>query len=78
MANADMFDETFDLTVKAAVAQARKETLAAGVPLFYRDSASGRDVMERPDGRIFEIRFIPGGSRDHHYEVLRELGRSAA
>jgi hypothetical protein len=78
MANGDIFDETFDLTVKAAVAQARKETLAAGVPLFYRDSATGRDVMERPDGRVYEIRFIPGASRENHYEVLRELGRSAA
>jgi hypothetical protein len=78
MANGDIFDETFDLTVKAAVAQARKETLAAGVPLFYRDSASGRDVMELPDGRVFEIRFVPGASRENHYEVLHELGRSAA
>jgi hypothetical protein len=78
MANGDCFDETFDLTVKTAVAQERIETLAAGVPLFYRDSASGRDVMERPDGRVFEIRFIPGAPRENHYEVLRELSRTAA
>jgi hypothetical protein len=78
MANGDLFDDTFDRTVKAAVAQARKETLAAGVPLFYHDSVSDRDVMERPDGRIFEIRFIPGAPRESHYEVLRELGRNAA
>lgn len=78
MANGDCFDDTFDQAVKAAVAEARKETLAAGVPLFYHDSVSDRDVMERPDGRIFEIRFVPGAPRESHYEVLRELGRNAA
>ena len=78
MAKDDFLDGTLDQTVKAAVAQARKETLAAGVPLFYRDSATGLEVMERPDGRIFEIRFISGAPRDSHYEVLRELGRNAA
>jgi len=78
MANGDIFDDTFDLAVKTAVAQARKETLAAGVPLFDRDAASGLEVMERPDGRVFEIRFIPGAPRENHYQVLRELSRSAA
>jgi hypothetical protein len=78
MANGDFFDDTFDRTVKAAVAQARKETLAAGAGLFYHDSVSDRDVMERPDGRIFEIRFNPGAPRESQYEVLRELGRNAA
>jgi len=78
MANDDLFDDNFDLAVKAAVASARKETLLAGVPLFYRDSESGLDVMEQPDGRIFEIRIIPGAPRENHYQVLRELTRSAA
>jgi hypothetical protein len=76
--NDDLFSEQFDRTVKSAVALARKETLAAGVPLFYRDSETGIDVMEQPDGRIFEIRFIPGAPRESHYQVLRELSRNAA
>jgi hypothetical protein len=45
MANGDLFDETFDRTVKAAVAQARKESLAAGVAIFYRDSESHYEVL---------------------------------
>ncbi len=72
------FDGGLTRTVEAAIEQARRETLAAGVPLFYHDSVSGRDVMERPDGRIFEIRFKAGAPRENHYEVLRELGRNAA
>jgi hypothetical protein len=78
MANGDSFDDRFDFAVKAAVAQARNEALGAGIPLFYRDSSSGLDVMQQPDGRVFEIRFIPGAPRDSHYEVLRELGRRNA
>lgn len=78
MAKADLFDDNFDLAVKAAVARERKETLAAGIPLFYHDSESGLDVMEQPDGRIFEIRLMPGAPRESHYQVLRELSRNAA
>jgi hypothetical protein len=65
-------------TFRAAVAQARKDALAAGVPIFYRDSATGLDVMEQPGGRKFEIRYIAGARRDRNYEILRELDRSAA
>jgi hypothetical protein len=65
-------------TFRMAVAQARKDALAAGVPIFYRDSATGLDVMEQPGGRKFEIRYIPGAPRDRNYEILRELDRSAA
>jgi hypothetical protein len=64
MANGDFFDDTFDRTVKAAVAQAREETLAAGVPIFYRDSATGLEVMEQPGGRKFEIRYVAGAPRE--------------
>ncbi|HVV47516.1 MAG TPA: hypothetical protein VHC72_20035 [Bryobacteraceae bacterium] len=63
---------------RAAVAEARKDALAAGVSIFYRDSTTGLDVMEQPGGRKFEIRYIPGAPRDRNYEVLRELDRSAA
>ena len=74
----DFSSPEFDEAIKASVARAVKETLAAGVPIFYLDSASGLDIMEHPDGRKFEIRWVPGAPRDRNYEVLRELGKNAA
>ena len=58
--------------------QVRSCSQDAGVPVFYRDTATGIEVMEQPGGRKFEIRYIPGAPRDRNYEILRELGRSAA
>ena len=49
-----------------------QETLDA-VPIFFIDSASGLNIMEEPDGRKFEIRWVPGAPRDCNYEVVREL-----
>ncbi len=69
----DIFSDEFDAAVKAAIAEATAETLKAGVPLFYRDSASGLEVMEMADGRMFEIRYLPGQPGDRNHEVLREL-----
>ena len=74
----DFSSAEFDEAVKAAVAEAVRETLAAGVSIFYLDSASGLDIMELPDGRKFEIRYVPGAPRDQNYEVLRELNDAAA
>jgi hypothetical protein len=34
--------------------------------------------MEQPDGRRFEIRFIPGAPSGENYEIVRELSRRAA
>jgi hypothetical protein len=67
------FSEEFDQKVQAAWAQAREETLAAGVAIFYRDSKTGIEVMEQPDGRFFEIRYNPGAPRERIYDVIREL-----
>ena len=53
------------------------ETLAAGRPVFYLDH-SGLDVMERPDGRKFEIRWIPGAPAGENFEIVREVTESAA
>ena len=69
----DIFSDEFDAAVKAAIAKARAETLKAGAALFYRDLASGLEVMEMPDGRVFEIRYLPGQPGDRNHEVLREL-----
>jgi hypothetical protein len=63
---------------RAAVARERRETLEAGIPIFYRDSRTGLNVMEQPGGRKYEIRFIPGAPRDRHYEVVREISKDAA
>ena len=77
MAKLDTFGEDVMIAFRAAAAQARVDALAAGVPIFYRDSATGLDVMEQPGGRKFEIRYVPDASRDRNYEVVRELSGSA-
>jgi hypothetical protein len=66
----DIMTDEFDRMVARATGEARRETLAAGVPVFYRDEA-GRDIKEMPDGSRFEIRYIPGAPRDRHYEIIR-------
>jgi hypothetical protein len=55
----DFDSEEFDRAVSAAGNAAFHETLAAGYPVFYLD-ADGLEVMELPDGRRFEIGWIPG------------------
>ncbi len=74
----DDFGNNLTSAFKTAVAQARADALTAGVPIFYRDSETGLEVMEQPGGRKYEIRYIPGAPRDRNYEVLRELSRTAA
>jgi hypothetical protein len=61
----------FDEAVRAAGHQAFLDTLAAGLPVFY--TSKGLNVMEQPDGRRFEIRWIPGAPSGENYEVIREL-----
>ena len=79
MASESHFREEFsEERVQAAIAKAVAETLAAGVPIFYRDSKTGIDIMQQPDGRRFEVRYIPGAPAEQHYEILRELDRAAA
>ena len=78
MTNRDPLGDDFAPAVRTAGARAREETLKAGVPVFYRDSASGLEIMEQPDGRRFEICYLAGAPRERNYEVLRELGRTAA
>jgi hypothetical protein len=78
MENRQILGDDFTRAVQAAGACAREETLKSGVSVFYRDSVTGIEVMEQPDGQKFEIRFLPGAPRERNYEVLRELGRTAA
>jgi len=67
----------FDDAVRAATRKAFAETLAAGLPVFYIDGDS-LNVMERADGRRFEIRWLPGAPSGENYEIIRELTAYAA
>ncbi len=78
MASGKFFEADFTAAVKAAGNQARLATLQAGVPVFYRDFARKLDVMEEPDGRKYEIRFIRGATGEQTFEVLRQLEEIAA
>ena len=68
----DFASKEFDEAVSAAGRRAFDATLAAGLPVFYLDR-DGLNVMQQPDGRKFEIRWIPGAPSGSNYEVLREL-----
>jgi hypothetical protein len=67
----------FDDAVRAATRKAFAETLAAGLSVFYFDG-EGLNVMERADGRRFEIRWLPGAPSGGNYEIIRELTACAA
>ncbi len=78
MESGQFFDDEFKAAVRLAGARARIETLQAGIPVFYRDIRRNLDIMEHPNGRKFEIRFLDGAPGDRNYEVLRELDETAA
>lgn len=67
----------FEGAVRAAGRKAFVEALTSGLPVFYVD-AEGLNVMERSDGRKYEIRWLPGASSGENYEVIRELTAHAA
>jgi hypothetical protein len=69
--------EEFDRAVREAGVQAFRETLDAGRPVFYVDS-EGLDVVQYPDGRRCEIRWIEGAPGGHNFEIVRELKAHAA
>ena len=78
MEGAQFFDADFKNAVRVAGAQARIETLQAGVPVCYRDRVRNLNIIEHPSGRKFEIRFLDGAPGDRNYEVIRELDETAA
>ena len=67
----------FDEAVRAATHQAFLDTLAAGLPVFYLDD-QGLNVMEQPDGRRFEIEWVPGKPAGENYRIIREVPARAA
>ncbi len=72
MENSDYFSPEFTGAIVCAGARARLETLAAGVPVFYRDGKRNLEIMEYPDGRKFEVCFIVGAPRETNFRVVRE------
>jgi hypothetical protein len=73
----DFGSAVFNDAVQAAGRKAFSEALAAGLAVFYLDAA-GINVMERADGRKFEIRWLPGAPSGENYEIVRELTAHAA
>lgn len=73
----DFGSAQFDDAVRAACSEAFAKTLAAGLAVFYVD-AEGLNVMERADGRRFEIRWLAGVPSGANYEIVRELAAHAA
>ena len=76
MSTLNIYSDEFAHAVAMAGLHARQEALAAGHEVVFRDE-SGRYVREMPDGRLFEIRFLPGQPRESHIVVLRELSTPA-
>jgi len=72
MADYEFGSREFNEAVSRAGRQAFEETLAAGLSVFCLDD-SGLEVMERPDGRRFEIRWIQGAPAGANFEILREV-----
>jgi hypothetical protein len=77
MADYEFASKEFDDAVRAAGRKAFEEALAAGLSVFYLDE-EGLDVMEQPDGRRFEIRWIPGAPSRENFAILREIKKRAA
>jgi hypothetical protein len=72
MSVVSILTEEFAHAAPRAGLRARKNALATGHSVVYRDSL-GRYVEELPDGRQLEILFEPGKPRESHLRVLREL-----
>ena len=78
MEQAQFFDDDFKNAVRVAGAQARIETIQAGVPVCYWDRVRNLNIIEHPSGRKFKIRFLAGAPGDRNYEAIRELDETAA
>ena len=67
-----LFPEDFITAIVSAGDRALMQTLKAGVPVIYRDFNRDIDIMEQPNGRKYEIRFVTGAPRERNYRVVRE------
>lgn len=66
----DLVSPEFAERLKAVGHKARRDALAEGHPVVYRDQC-GCYVQELPDGRKFEIRFYPGAPLEQNVERMR-------
>lgn len=76
MAKYEFGSPEFDRAVWEAGHQAYLATLAAGRPAFVMENGLNLKVM--PDGRKFEIRWVPGKPAGENYEIIREITADAA
>jgi hypothetical protein len=74
----DILSDEFAAQAAAAGNRARLDLLARGIPVFYRDPITKVELMEMPDGRRFEIRYIPNAPAERNYEVIRQIAAPAA
>lgn len=71
----DILSPEFAKGVREAARRARREALAGGHAVVYLDPC-GCYVQELPDGRKFEVRFLPGMPAESQVERVRELPHS--
>ena len=76
-ATIDFNSAQFDDATRAAGRKAFEDALAAGLPVFYLD-ADGLNVMQRGDGREFQIEWVPGAPSGENFKIIRELTAQAA
>jgi len=67
----DILSDEFDRAIDDAWKHARLETLAAGVPVFYRETSTSLDVMEQPDGKRAELQ-VQLGTINENLAALRK------
>jgi predicted ABC-type ATPase len=77
MTSFSILSDEFTHAAFAAWERARAGALQKGHPVFYQGD-DGRYILERPDGKKFEIRFFACAPRDSHFEVVCELPATAA
>jgi len=77
MVHASVLTAEFAEAAAEAGRRARNEALPAGHALVFVDT-SGRQVLERPDGRLFEVRLDPTQPRETHCTIVRKLTSEAA
>ena len=73
----NLLSEEFAQAATAVWNRACRNALHNGHPVFYQDD-DGRYILEQPDGKRFEIRFLVGAPRNANFQIVRELPASAA
>ncbi|MCC6537710.1 MAG: hypothetical protein IT162_09190 [Bryobacterales bacterium] len=72
-----MLTDEFAAAAAEAGRRARNEALASGHSVVFVDMA-GQYVLERPDGRLFEVRLDSTQPRESHCVVVREIFAESA